>query len=539
MLKRLLMVALGILLMSGITQGQENRVQGHVLIKLKPERQPATFIANFATQTRSGGGVWLEKALSRRQNIHLLKYDTSSVEDQILWQELLSNPNIESMTYDYRVESRSTPDDPGFWDQWGITTINADKAWEITTGGKTANGDPIVVAILDSGFDVFHEDIQENIWTNRGETPGDGIDNDENGYIDDYYGWNFINDSPEHISDPHGHSVAGIIGAKGNNGIGVAGINWDVQLMVLEARMVSDIIAAYEYIIDQRMLYNNTGGTEGALIVATNASFGINKLHCSDQPLWGDMYDRMGAQGILTAAGTANNAWDVDSEGDMPTTCPSEYLLTVLNTNDFDERYIGSAFGAQSIDMGAPGQNSFTTKPFDQYGIFNGNSAAAPHLAGAIALLYSAPCASLANGALQDPEQTALLVRDALMKGVDPVESLEDQTATGGRLNVHQALQNIMGNCQEAPALIQEMRIQPNPAHGQVRINFELPEAQAYTLRVVNAVGQEVYLQSVDAARGSTNRFQDLDVEDWRPGLYFAFVEYDGVRMSSKFVVMH
>jgi hypothetical protein len=318
----------------------------------------------------------------------------------------------------------------------------------------------------------------------------------------------------------------------------VTGINWDVELMVLEARMVSDIIAAYEYIIDQRILYNQSGGTAGALIVATNASFGINKLHCSDQPLWGEMYDRMGEQGILTAAGTANNAWDVDTEGDMPTTCPSEYLLTVLNTNDFDERYVGSAFGAQSIDMGAPGQNSFTTKPFDQYGNFHGNSAAAPHLAGAIALLYSAPCAALAMGALQQPAETARLVRDALFQGVDPIEALESQTATGGRLNVYRAMQNVLENCEEAPQLMQQMSIRPNPAKEQIRLGFELPEQQTYTLRIVNAVGQEVYLHRVEAGSGQ-NRSQEISVEDWQPGLYFAFVEYDGQRLSSKFVVMH
>ena len=118
---------------------------------------------------------------------------------------------------------------------------------------------------------------------------------------------------------------------------------------------------------------------------------------------WGKIYERLGAAGILTAAGAANNAWDVVQVGDMPTTCPSDFLLTVLNTNANDERYYGSAFGRKSIDMGAPGQNSYTTKPFNNYGSFNGNSAAAPHLAGAIALLYAMPCGNIGRGRLRYP----------------------------------------------------------------------------------------------------------------------------------------
>lgn len=532
MLKKLLLLGFCLVLTAFTAKAQDNRVPGHVLIQLKPQTKPADFIVSFATQTRAGGGVWIEKALSQRQNIHLLKYDTTSVENQWLISELAGNANVLNLSYDYHVEHRTDPDDPGFWDQWGVATIQANKVWEKTTGGLTAMGDRIVVAILDSGFDVYHEDIADNIWTNRQEIPGDGIDNDENGYIDDYFGWNFISDSPEHISDVHGHSVAGIIGAKGNNGLGVTGINWDIELMVLEAKMVSDIIAAYEYIIDQRALYNETGGQEGAFVVATNASFGINKLHCSDQPLWGDMYDRLGEQGILTAAGTANNAWDVDTEGDMPTTCPSEYLMTVLNTNDLDERYIGSAYGAQSIDMGAPGQNSFTTKPFDQYGNFHGNSAAAPHLAGAIALLYSLPCRSFAGEALKDPATTAKRVRDALISGVDPIESLEDQTQTGGRLNVYNALEELMSGCLDSPAEETTIKISPNPAHQQVRIDFK---GNARRLQVVNAMGQLVVEQNLATDTPAVL----LSTQAWRPGLYFVFVEKEGKRLSQKFVVMH
>lgn len=539
MLRKLRFVSFFLVIFATAANAQLERVPGHVLIKLKPLAQPAEFIVGFATQTRAGGGVWIEKALSKRGNIHLLMYDTSSVSDQILMNELLNNSNIEDISYDFRVYDRSTPNDPGFRDQWGLSTIQADKVWDMTTGGVTSRGDSLVVAVLDSGFDVYHEDMSNNIWRNHAEIPGDGIDNDENGYVDDYLGWNFISDSPEHISDAHGHSVAGIIGAKGGNGTGVAGINWNVKLMVLEARMVSDIIAAYEYILDQRSKFNESGGKEGAMVVATNASFGINKLHCDAQPMWGEMYDRMGKEGILTAAGTANNAWDVDAEGDMPTTCPSEYLMTVLNTNSFDERYIGSAYGSNSIDMGAPGQNSFTTKPFDQYGTFNGNSAAAPHLAGAIALLYSLPCSSMGNEAIQNPEATALKIRNALLEGVDPVALLADQTVTGGRLNVYSAMEALMNNCkQEIAPVAESIRISPNPARSRIAISYPVSDFEPFTMRIVNSLGQQVYQQQVDPLKtGGTNL--PIDILGWRPGIYVAIMERSGTLVSEKFVIMH
>lgn len=538
MLRTLRLVSLCLVLFATVANAQLERVPGHVLIKLKPLAQPAEFIVSFATQTRAGGGVWIEKALSQRGNIHLLMYDTNSVSDQILMEELINNPNVENISYDFRVFNRSTPNDPGYRDQWGLSTIQADRVWDMTTGGATARGDSVVVAVLDSGFDVYHEDVADNIWRNTAEIPGDGIDNDENGFVDDYLGWNFISDSPEHISDAHGHSVAGIIGAKGGNSRGVAGINWNVKLMVLEARMVSDIIAAYEYILDQRAKFNASGGKEGALVVATNASFGINKLHCSTQPMWAEMYDRLGAEGILTAAGTANNAWDVDAVGDMPTTCPSEYLMTVLNTNNFDERYIGSAYGATSIDMGAPGQNSFTTKPFDEYGTFHGNSAAAPHLAGAIALLYSLPCSSLGKEAIQKPSETALKIRDALFNGVDKVEALEGQTVTGGRLNVYKAMEYLMGQCQEPEAPAVELRIAPNPARERIMVAFPGADFEPYTLRIVNGLGQQIYQQEVNPLEKQSSRIP-VDIAGWRPGIYVAIVEQSGTLVSEKFVVMH
>ncbi|MCB9081653.1 MAG: S8 family peptidase [Lewinellaceae bacterium] len=535
MWKKLLWVALFLPPLLGSAQKSATIIQGQVLVKLRPAATPQNFMVEFATHSRSGGGVWVEKSLSKRGNIHLLRFDTVSVDPDMLIVELRKDNNVEYAQWDWEVETRSQPNDPNVADQWGIFTIQADKAWDLTTGGVTGRGDTIVVAILDSGFDVLHEDLRPNIWTNRGEIPGDGIDNDKNGYIDDYQGWNFVANAPDHIPETHGQSVAGIIGARGNNGRGVTGINWQIKLMLFETRMVSDIIAAYEYIIDQRDRYNKTSGREGALVVATNASFGVNRIFCSDQPMWGQMYDRMGEVGILTAAGAANNPWDIDAVGDMPTTCSSPYLMTVLNTDNYDQKYLGSAFGRQSIDMGAPGQNSYTTQPFGRYGTFNGNSAAAPHLAGAIALLYGLPRYSLADAALTKPGETALAVRKALMEGVDPVEGLTDFTATGGRLNVFRAAQLLQNQFPaDAPTEGGErLNIFPNPARDEVFIEVEGQESSDCEITIFNILGQPIqYLYCPPGIRR-----QRLVTADWAPGTYFAMLNRGGKVAATKFMI--
>lgn len=538
MMQRNTLLLLLLFLCAGVSaQTTEGANKRQLLVKLKGAVPPEYFIADFSTHSRAGGGVWIEKKLSIRDNISLLRYDTASITPEELMLELEDFPDVESVHYDYFLDTRKDPNDPDVSEQWGLAAIGADKAWALTTGGATAQGDTIVVAVLDSGFDILHEDLLDNIWINRWEIPGDGSDNDNNGYIDDYLGWNFIAESPEHEPDQHGNSVAGIIGARGNNQKGVAGINWNVKLMVLETRMVSDIIAAYEYIIDQRERYNKSDGRAGAFVVATNASFGVNRIFCEQQPLWGKMYDRLGKAGILTAAGAANNAWDIDQVGDMPTTCPSDFLITVLNTNTNDERYFGSAYGKRSIDMGAPGQNSYTTKPFNNYGSFNGNSAAAPHLAGAIALLYSIPCGNLGRSALSTPQETALKIREALLSGVDVIPALSQFTQSGGRLNVFNSMKLLMEECRDPKEVGDAITIFPNPAQDMLYIDFVTPADTESSIRIFNVLGQPVYTR-VFLSTSDDIRTEEIPVGYWNRGTYFVQITR-GNTSTSRAIQVH
>jgi hypothetical protein len=236
--------------------------------------------------------------------------------------------------------------------------------------------------------------------------------------------------------------------------------------------------------------------------------------------MWGEMYDRLGKVGVLTAAAAANNSWNIDEVGDMPTSCPSDFLLTVLNTNNADQRHPGSAYGKKSIDMGAPGQNSYTTKPFNRYGDFHGNSAAAPHLAGAIALLYSLPCGKIGTQAIAEPDKTALRIRSALLNGTDRLPLLADVCVTGGRLNIFSSLQILMEDCIDPASLGNILSVYPNPTNHSVFMDFVTPANQPSELRIFNTLGQCFYQQSYRTERDEVQTTA-IPVYSWKPGFYY------------------
>ena len=298
----------------------------------------------------------------------LLRFDDAAEAERV-YRHLRFHPELVGVQYNYAVQPRRVPNDPDYDRQDNLTRLGYPELWAETTGGSLPNGIPIVTAVLDAGFDVDHEDLRGNLWTNPGEVAGDGLDNDRNGYVDDLHGFNFIDTlGTEYPIDVHGTSVTGILGAVGNNGIGVAGTNWDARLMLFSIRTVADIVQAYDYVVDQRAAFNRSRGREGAFVAATNASFGVEGATCADFPVWGAMYDRLGAVGVLTAGSVVNAPLDVDVVGDMPTDCPSDYLLTVTNLGLDDNLHPSAGFGAQQVDLAATGEGSYTTRPADGYG---------------------------------------------------------------------------------------------------------------------------------------------------------------------------
>ena len=355
---------------------------------------------------------------------------------------------------------RSEPNDPLFPLQWalhndgnnggsGSADMDALSAWDITTGGTTAFGDTIVVAVIDGGITEDHEDLVDNIFRNWNEIPGNGIDDDGNGYIDDIHGWNAYSDNGTHSFSSHGTHVSGIIGATGNNEIGVTGVNWDVKVLPISgsSSIESTVLKSYGYVLDMRRLYNSTNGEKGAYVVATNASFGVDYGDPADYPGWCAMYDSLGLEGVISAGATANLNINIDNEGDVPTACGSNFLISVTNTTSSDVRNSGAAYGEQTIDLGAPGTNIRSTTA-TSYGNMTGTSMATPQVAGAIALMYSAICPTTLASYSNDPASLAFYVRQLLLEeGVDNVNALQGQVATGGRLNLFKAVSSVVDTC--------------------------------------------------------------------------------------------
>ncbi len=522
-------------LASGQNKASDDAIPGEVIVQLAPGGTASSFIRQLAGDHRIE--LVLDRVLGPRSRALLFTFDPDRYDGDLILAQLRRHPMVLAAQLSYRVSERSIPDDAFFSQQWGLDAIDAPLAWDRTTGGQTSNGDTIVLAIIDSSFDPDHEDLIDNRWYNRGEVPGDGIDNDGNGFTDDIYGYDFVEDSPDVMTTTaHGTSVAGLAGARGNNGAGVTGVNWNVKLILLRAVTVPEIIEAYEYVIDLRTRYNQSGGSEGAFVVATNASWGKSRTFCEEQPVWGGMYDLLGAAGILTGAATDNAAYDVEELGDMPANCPSEYLIVTLNTEEDDEKYQGSAWGRISIDLGAPGQGSFTTRPSDTYGLFGGNSAAAPHLTGAIGLLYSLPCPRLADRALTEPAATALIVREALLAGVDRVAALEEYTVTGGRLNVNNSLDILASYCTNAPGDLALINLYPNPAQTDLTVEYETPESGAYRLEWYNTLGQLVRFDELQVSLFNRNRI-DLDVSGMARGAYILMLRQGEEEVARKVIV--
>ena len=394
-----------------------------------------------------------------------VSFDANEGDVHAVIKALHHHPSIEIAQGDHVIEYRDTePNDALYGDQWqyvnnggsgGVPNadLDAELAWDITTGGFTANGDEIVVAVIDDGVELGHPDWGDNLWTNEAEIPNNNIDDDGNGYTDDYLGWSaYSNDDNVGSGGSHGTPVAGIIGAQGNNGVGVTGVNWDVKVMIIEGGSPeSRAIASYSYALVQRKRYNETEGAEGAFVVSTNSSWGIDYGQPASAPMWCAMYDSLGAYGIISAGATINGNVNVDVEGDLPTACGSDYLLSVTNLGRNDIKINGAGYGATTIDLGAYGQETYTLDQpgffGGEYGGFGGTSGATPHVAGTIALMYSVDCPAYADLALDNPADMALAMKDMLLEGVTPNTSLSSNTVTGGRLNMYGAVEAVNSQC--------------------------------------------------------------------------------------------
>ncbi len=336
------------------------------------------------------------------------------------------HPHIEYIQPNWHWYAVNIPNDPRFPDLWGMLNtgqtggtpgadIRATQAWDVFTGSHD-----VVVAVIDTGVDWNHPDLATNIYANPGEIPGNGIDDDGNGFVDDVRGWDFRNEDNNPTDDNgHGTHCSGTIGGIGNNAVGVAGVNWNVSIMPLKflssagSGTTADAIECIEYatMMGVDIMSNSWGGgpfdtaMEQAITNAYNA-------------------------GIFFVAAAGNSGVNTDSTPFYPSCYTVPNVISVMATDHNDNRvnepgWWASNYGATTVDLAAPGLHIWSTTPNNTYDDYSGTSMACPHVAGALALLRG-----------RFPTMSVDAGKELLLTlGVDQLPQLNGLNVSGGRLN--------------------------------------------------------------------------------------------------------
>jgi subtilisin family serine protease len=394
--------------------------------------------------------------------------------------------------------------DPRFQEMWGLKNtgqpassngipgvagadIDAEPAWGLTTGSRN-----VVVGVIDEGVDVTHPDLAANVWKNPGEVAGNGLDDDANGFVDDVNGWDFFHNDrtvfdgsgayPSDDTDAHGTHVAGTIGAVGNNGLGVTGVNWQVSLMSLkilgrdgEGMAPSSVLVtvrAYNYAKMMKDKWAATGGAKGANIRVLNNSYGGGGRSQAEL----DAINALNASGILFVVAAGNAASNNDTVPVYPSNYNAPNVISVAATNSMDYRPYFSNFGPRTVSMAAPGDWILSTTPNGTYSFFSGTSMASPHVAGAAALVCAA-----------NPAITVKRLRNALMYSGDVLgtpgsANYSLETISGRRLNALKALQNAAERDTTAPAAVGGLQARAGTGR-QFTLTWKAPGDDASTGR--------------------------------------------------------
>ena len=477
-------------------------VPGEILVRYRNEETAQNKTGRIVVPTR--GGEQLPADVEHFDRAGLVKglrlAHVSPADTLKAIAALRRQPDVLYAEPNYILHATNTPSDPLFSSQYGMTKIGAPQAWDITQGSSD-----IVVAVIDTGIDFSHQDLEANIWTNPSPGSVVGIANDLNGYnFRDNNGTIFSGD----FRESHASHVAGIIGARGNNGLGVSGVNWNVKLMSLkflnqfDEGSTGDAIRACSYAAEMRHLWETTGHTKGANVRVINASFGGDSFTQS----FVDALNELNNREILFVAAAGNlRDGSQESNNDRIPQFPSSYdvpnVIAVAATDQNDQIPDFSHFGPTSVELGAPGDLVLSTTPQNTYSLFSGTSMAAPHVSGAAALLWA-----------QNPSLTVEQVKRLLILNGDVTPALVDHTLTGRRLNVFKSLQ-----------ASQEVDGIPPSAGSNIHINFQTgrtvnlgwtaagddgiggPAAALYELSFVDSVTNKVFPLKgvVPAAPGS------------------------------------
>ena len=423
-----------------VTRNRIAMVADHAMVALpegldeaKVAEAAAAYGLKVRSKLRGGGGIYL-------MEIPEVTLDSMPLTVKMLTEAMaaaqpaVAGAPILAAEPDYLVhataEAQRLPNDTKFRELWGMhntgetggawdADIDAPTAWALSTGSLA-----VKVAVIDTGVDITHPDLAGNIWTNPGEIPGNGVDDDKNGYVDDHRGWNFVNDTPNAGDDQyHGTHCAGTVGALGNNGLGVVGVAWQVSIVPLKflsasgSGLTSDSIAAIRYATAMgcHSTSNSWGGGGYSALLRQAIEAG-------------------GAAGVVCVAAAGNDSRDNDVSPAYPASYDLDAIISVASSDPSDVLSTFSNFGKTSVDLTAPGSAIVSTAPGGGYRSLNGTSMATPMVSGALALLKAL-----------NPTLTVAQQKAKLLQSVDKKAAFYNVVAAGGRLNVGNLVRSAAG----------------------------------------------------------------------------------------------
>ncbi len=392
--------------------------RGELLVKFKPAASPTA-------QARAHANVHariVRKFPALR--LHHVRIGKGMAEAAAM-QRYRADPSVEYAEPNYLVRAVNTPNDPQFGQLWGLAKVGAPQAWNLATGSSS-----VAVAVIDTGVDYDHPDLPGNLWVNPWEVGGNGVDDDGNGYVDDIHGMNAIAGSGNPYDDNgHGTHVAGTIGAVGNNGVGVVGVNWNIRVIAckfLDAQGLGDTagaIACLQYVKELK-------DSRVADVVATNNSWGGAEYSQA-------LRDAIDAQREILFIGAAGNeSGDNERTPFYPASFDLPNVIAVAASDSSDGKAGFSNFGRRHVHLAAPGTEILSTVPARNafgfsggYGSLSGTSMATPHVAGLAALLKS-------GNAGRDWRS----LKNLILSGGDPVAAFDRKTLTGRRMSAQQSM---------------------------------------------------------------------------------------------------
>lgn len=404
-------------------------IDGQFLIKFSKTLQSNS--SNSRSAMRSELGVKKVKSFEIN-GAELVEAENGTTIDDQYAKELLASGAIEYIEPNYIVSIDSTPNDTRFSELWGMNNtgqtggtanidIDAPEAWNLSTGSNT-----VVVGVVDTGIDYTHPDLENNMWVNPGEIAGNGVDDDHNGVVDDIYGYNAYANNGNPLDDNnHGTHCAGTIGGAGNNSKGVAGVSWNVKLMALKflsssgSGSTSDAIEAIQYAVTMK--------NAGVNIKVLSNSWGGGGFSQSLE----DAISQANSAGILFIAAAGNSASNNDSTPTYPANYNVSNVISVAAIDHNGALASFSSYGANTVDLAAPGVSILSTVPGNSYASYSGTSMATPHVSGVAGLL-----------AAYAPTLSAPQLKERLLTTVKTISGLNGSIKYPGTVDAYNALTN-------------------------------------------------------------------------------------------------